>query len=258
MTDVAPLDEARLLAECRREEAVPFSGWDFAYLNHRWREEPPTWSYEELARSLLGKSRAALDLGTGGGERLAALAEAFPPRVAATEGHPPNLALARQALTPHGVEVFATGASTALPFPDASFDLVLDRHTAFDAAEVARVLTTGGVFLTQQVDGHSLSDLMAFFGVQPQFPEITLEPLREQLVRAGFMVELALNYRGHSVFDDVGAIVYYLKAVPWTVPGFSVERHRDALLALEARRAAGQRLAFDFGRFVIQARRPVP
>ncbi len=258
MTDVAPLGEAGLLAAWRREEAVPFSGWDFAYLKHRWREEPPPWSYEELARSLLGKSRAALDLGTGGGERLAALAGAFPPRVAATEGYAPNVAHARQRLSPLGVEVSSTGESATLPFADASFDLVLDRHTAFEAAEVARVLTPGGVFLTQQVDGHSLRDLMAFFRVQPQFPDITLEPLREQLVRAGFTIELALNYSGHSVFDDVGAIVYYLKAVPWTVPGFSVERHRDALLALEARRTARQGLAFNFGRFVIQARRLVP
>ena len=32
MTDAAPPDEAGLLAEWQREEAVPFSGWDFAYL----------------------------------------------------------------------------------------------------------------------------------------------------------------------------------------------------------------------------------
>jgi len=32
------------------------------------------------------------------------------------------------------------GNGTALPFPDRSFDLVLNRHTAYNANEVARAL----------------------------------------------------------------------------------------------------------------------
>lgn len=33
-------------------------------------------------------------------------------------------------------------------------------------------------------------------------------------------------------FFDVGAIVYYLKAVPWQVPDFSVEKYFDKLLEI--------------------------
>lgn len=35
-------------------------------------------------------------------------------------------------------------------------------------------------------------------------------------------------------FNDVGALVYYLRAVPWTGPGFSVAKYKDELIALQA------------------------
>ncbi|CAM3261815.1 hypothetical protein OCAE111667_00205 [Occultella aeris] len=41
--------------------------------------------------------------------------------------------------------------ATRLPLPDATFAVVLDRHEAYDPAEVSRVLAPGGGFLTQQV-----------------------------------------------------------------------------------------------------------
>lgn len=49
--------------------------------------------------------------------------------------------------------------AAALPFRDASFDVVLDRHEAYDPSDVARVLASGGVFLTQQVHGRSYAEL---------------------------------------------------------------------------------------------------
>ena len=59
-----------------------------------------------------------LDLGTGGGERLLGLREYWPPRVAATEGYAPNLALATERLSDYGVEVKGAESdeSTVLPF----------------------------------------------------------------------------------------------------------------------------------------------
>ena len=36
-------------------------------------------------------------------------------------------------------------------------------------------------------------------------------------------------------FVDVGALVYYLRAVPWFVPGFSVATHQESLLRLQQR-----------------------
>ena len=35
-----------------------------------------------------------------------------------------------------------------------------------------------------------------------------------------------------TAFYDIGAVVYFLRLVPWIVPGFTVARHRDALRVL--------------------------
>lgn len=239
--------KAERLADWEREEREPFSGWDFSHLAGRWHEEHPPWSYDDIARSLLRRSGAVLDLGTGGGERLAAMADAFPARVVATEGHPPNVEIARRRLAPLGVEVVGTGTGTELPFPEGSFDLVLDRHTAFDAAEVARVLRPGGTFLTQQVDGRNFADLIERFGASPQFPDVTLDRLSEQLGHAGFTIEDARDHTLATRFDDVGALVYYLRAVPWTVPEFSVARYRRELLALRRSSMPGARCPLSRG-----------
>ena len=33
-------------------------------------------------------------------------------------------------------------------------------------------------------------------------------------------------------FDDIAAVVFYLKAVSWSIPGYSLEKYRDRLRAL--------------------------
>ena len=83
------------LAAWRAEEQAPFSGWDFSHIHDRWTEEHPPWSYEDLAREALYGARSAVDLGTGGGERLSTLADVFPKRMFATEAYPPNAKIAR-------------------------------------------------------------------------------------------------------------------------------------------------------------------
>ena len=45
-----------------------------------------------------------------------------------------------------------------MPFADGRFEVVLNRHEAYDAAEVRRVLSHGDRFLTQQVDGRDFAD----------------------------------------------------------------------------------------------------
>ncbi len=164
------------------ESAHPFSGWDFSYLDGRRTEAVPPWSYTDLARSLMPAATSLLDLGTGGGERLLAFKDSFPSHTVVTEGYPPNLALARKRLNPLGVAVFDSSGSLSelLPFADASFDLVLDRHTAYNAVEVARALRPDGVFLTQQVDGRQ-TDLQVAFDTHAQWPSYTLDFMLQQL-----------------------------------------------------------------------------
>jgi SAM-dependent methyltransferase len=253
------MGEADLIAAWSREESQPFTGWDFGYLRRRYSEEKPPWSYEDLAREVLRKSRSAVDLGTGGGEVLSTLADTFPGRMVATEAYPPNWTIARDRLAGSGAHVVAYAAdepSSVLPFRDVSFDAVLDRHEAYDPREVARVLAPGGVFLTQQVDGRSHSDLLAWFGTAPHWPDVTLDRLAADLGRAGLDIELSRSWWGSISFADVGALVYYLRAIPWEVPDFSVGRFTPELLGLQRRLESTGSLRFSEGRFVIRARKP--
>jgi len=119
-----------------------------------------------------------------------------------------------------------------LAFRDAGFDLVLNRHEAFVAAEVRRVLRDGGVFLTQQAGSgarrfHELLRLEP-----PPDDDFHLDLAVEQLERVGMRVEGSGVGLATTEFADIGALSWYLSNVPWAVRGFSIERHRDALLQL--------------------------
>jgi SAM-dependent methyltransferase len=195
---------------------------------------------------------------TGGGERILALREYWPAKVVVTEGYAPNVALASERLTPLGVTVVKDNSSTVapMPFADDEFDLVLNRHGAFNANEVARILAPGGIFLTQQVHGLFAYDLLEHFGASPQWPDATYEDAIMRLAAAGMELLQGEDWRGKLVFKDVGALVYYLKAIPWMVPNFSVERHYARLLLLQERLEAEGELAFANLHYWVEARQP--
>ena len=258
MTQKQHLSKSELIAAWQDEEHRPFTGWDFSYLADRWIEETPPWSYLDMVQKLMASAQSVLDLGTGGGEKLLSFKDIFPPRVAATEGYLPNLRLAQARLEPLGVEVVESDGSMSeeLPFADASFDLIIDRHTGFNIAEVERVLTPGGIFLTQQVDGRNLRDLSAAFDCEQPWTFFTLDFVLAKIKETNLVVKLAQEWRGKLTFKDVGAMVYYLKAVPWTVADFSVERNLDHLLALQTHLEQEGELAFVQRMMVVKVRKP--
>jgi SAM-dependent methyltransferase len=242
-----------LLEEWRARYAEPTSGWDFSSIDAVVDGEPP-WSYDALARRVLAGATSALDLGTGGGELLLTLRDALPADTVATEGWPPNFPVATEALAPHGIDVVAYDAEQdeRMPFGDARFDVVLDRHEAYVTAEVFRVLRPGGVFLTQQVDGRDFAESRELFGGSVAYPHITLEHLRAEAEAAGFVVEEDGDWTGTMRFPDVASFVSYLRIVPWEVPeDFSVDRYADVLLRLTP-----EDLVFTQSRFVMVCRRP--
>ena len=142
-----------------------------------------------------------------------------------------------------------------MPFESGEFDLVLNRHSGLNCAEVARILAPGGTFLTQQVHGLWAQDLLAAFGTTPQWPDATPEYYLPRLEAAGLSVETAEEWLGKLTFHDIGAVVYYLKAVPWLVPGFSVDTHTDNLMRLQERLQREGELVFEARKFLIQARK---
>ena len=250
-------NQSKLIKFWHKEEQQPFTGWNFTYLNNRMIEERPHWSYPSLATALLHNSAALLELGTGGGERMLQLKAHWPEKVVVTEEHPPNFKLAQERLAPLGANVVNVRLteSDPLPFNDHEFDLVLNRHSAFNPAEVARVLAPQGTFLTQQVHGLWAHDLLAAFEAKPPWPHATPDHYVAKLEASGLVIETAEEWQGKLAFTDVGAIVYYLKAVPWLVPSFSVETHIDSLLRLQTQLDNGQPLAFEAMNYLIKVNR---
>jgi SAM-dependent methyltransferase len=246
-----------LIEKWKREEQEPFSGWDFSHLDDRMIEEQAPWSYTTRASELMRQIHSVIDLGTGGGERFLKLQNFWPAKVVVTEDYPPNVQLATERLSPYGVRVVDVPLlyEGSLPFEDGEFDLVLNRHSGFNPREVARILSPGGTFLTQQIHGLWAEDLLAVFGASPQWPDATPEKYIPALEKAGLTIIQSREWSGKLAFTDVGAIVYYLKAVPWLVPGFSVEKHSQNLLALQQRLESGGGLAFAARKYLLEARK---
>jgi len=253
------MDESELVETWICEEQQPFHGWDFSYLEGRMIEEQPPWTYLGRAAELMIRAFSVIDMGTGGGERFLTLRECWPDKLVVTEDYPPNVKMAHERLAPFGVQVVDVPLLNDGPMPFASgeFDLVLNRHSGFNAREVARILAPGGSFLTQQIHGAWAHDLLAAFGAEPQWPDATPETYVPRLQAAGLTIIDAQDWSGQLSFTEVGAIVYYLKAVPWLVPGFSVATHTGQLLALQARLERGESLSYLARKYLIEARKGV-
>ncbi|MEE8043122.1 MAG: methyltransferase domain-containing protein [Pseudomonadales bacterium] len=245
------------IAAWHYEERQPFIGWDFSYLDGRKLEEEPPWSYSGRATELMAQSSSVLDMGTGGGERLLEMRESWPPKVVVTEGHPPNVEIAKERLEPLGVAVVPLSLTRdgAMPFADQEFDLMINRHAAFNCREVARTLARGGTFLTQQVHGLWAKDLFDAFDAVPQWPDSTPQYYVPRLEAAEMHVVTVEEWRGKLAFVDVGALVYFLKAVPWIVPDFSVDAYVDYLFALQRRLERNGELAFEARTYLIEAQK---
>ena len=236
---------------------MPVEGWDFSWFDGRATEERPSWGYAQMMAERMAHARAALDIQTGGGEVLAGIPHP-PPILAATESWPPNLRIARENLAPLGATVIEAADDADLPFAPESFDLVVCRHpTEVRWAEIARVLRPGGTYLSQQVGAGSNRELTEFMmGPQPVRPGSSAAGLRARPRGRAWSSLTCAKRRCATVFNDIAAVVYFLRKVLWTVPGFTVEGYRDQLRLLHAKIQAEGPFVAHAQRFLIEARKP--
>lgn len=242
-------------------EAAPVEGWDFSWFEGRASEERPSWGYARLAGQRVEAADAVLEVETGGGEVFAEVlsrAGRLPGRLEATEGWPPNLAIARRNLAPFGVRVLQVGDADPLPQADGSFDLVVSRHPNLTVwAEIARVLAPGGIYLSQQVGPDPNRELYEFLmGPQPLADTRSPFKARQRAAAAGLVVTDLRSERPRTSFNDIGAVVHFLRKVPWTVPGFSVEAYRDRLADLHDKILEDGPFVAHAPRFLIEATKP--
>ena len=249
----AKRDFNRLVGEA---DQLNFEGWDFSSIAGRWREQPPFWDYRQIVSTYLPQADSLLDMGTGGGEFLASL-PALPPHTCATENYPPNVPVARKRLEPLGVQVTSFATDQNLPFADAEFALVINRHESYDPVEVRRILRPGGIFITQQVGGRdNLALNQHLLGhAEAVYEEWYLANAVAELEAVGFTIYKAEEDFPPTQFYDIGAVIFYLQAIPWQIPGFCVEAYREQLFALHKHILDAGALTATSHRFLIIARR---
>jgi len=270
----------RLISEALQ---ASFSGWDFSWLEGRQVRIPDPrgdidMDYEGRARACVASAHAVLDLGTGGGEVLSRLAP-FHKVAVATEAYPPNVTEAARRLTPLGVQVIWTDPACSdsrgpqpqgqwphrrLPFADDTFDLVLARSTSFCPREVYRILKPGGTLLTVQggtqkdgpdKDGPGLVDLLE--GTPPEWTQPGYGwDIDATLDEAGFVTSEKIERRVTTIYRDIGAVVYFLQAVPWVIIDFEVNRYRERLYKLHQRIQATGGFTSSGSERLIEVRKP--
>ncbi len=237
--------------------AAPVEGWDFSWFEGRATEERPPWGYARRMGERMARAEAALDIETGGGEVLATVARP-PALLVATEGWWPNVGGARRRLQPLGARVVAVADAPVLPFVASSFDLVVSRHpTVVLWGEIARVLRPGGTYLSQLIGAGTNRELTDFMmGPQPVDQSRSAARARAGAESAGLEV---IDLRAAALrveFFDVGAVVHFLRKVPWTVPGFTTEAYADALRRLHRRIEREGPFVSTAQRLLVEAHRP--
>ncbi|MBN2228385.1 MAG: class I SAM-dependent methyltransferase [Candidatus Thorarchaeota archaeon] len=198
------------------------------------QSEPLPWNYVSIILPYIRRTDSLLDMGTGGGELLSLL-QPLPKHTCATEAYAPNVPIAKKRLEPLGVHIFKIEEEKeTLPFRENTFELVINRHEFYDPLEVWRILEPSGHFITQQVGEQNDLAINKLLGNnspindQPWNAAYASRELEEQ----GFHVLSKMEAFPRTRFYDVGALVFYLKAIPWTVEDFTVESYNDVLLQI--------------------------
>jgi len=121
------------------------------------------------------------------------------------------------------------------------------------------VLKSGGTLLTSQAGtgkyGPELVDLLE--GTPPEWslPENRWD-IDATFDEAGFLTIEKLESRGSSTYRDIGAVVYHLKAVPWAITDFDVDRYRERLYKLHLYMKAEGGLTTVGVHRIIEVRKP--
>lgn len=220
------MNKKQLLEQWLKEEKLAhIHGWDFSHIKGKYLEENDLpWDYSQIIHNYLLSQMKLLDIDTGGGEFLLSLGHPLC-HISATEAYPPNVKLCKEKLPALGVDFREANGLTQLPFSDAAFDLVINRHGDFNAKEIRRVLKPKGLFITEQVGAENDRELVSLLlGNTPPlpFPNQYLNIIRRQFEELGFSILESYEAYRPIKFWDIGALVWFAHIIEWEFPGFDV------------------------------------
>lgn len=210
------------------------NGWDFSKL--RVTETGPRTNYVKIVLSHLNKQKTLLDIGTGGGEKLATHAPRVRYAVAIDNGrnmvetakrnfHKNRLGNAHMILCD----------SAKLPLVQASFEVVTDRHAPFKAQEIARVLKNGGVFITQQVSEGDKQNIKRIFRRGQDYgkkPGTKKRRYIRELKHAGLRIIKACTINTTEYYKTMKDIIFLIANTPM-IPDFNIEKEQSKLAEIE-------------------------
>lgn len=252
------MTQEELIKSWKEEEKIAhIKGWDFSHLEGRMRsDEDLPWDYEKMVRRYLKDDMFLLDFDTGGGEFLLSLGHPYD-KTAATEGYPPNVEYCRKTLTPLGIDLKECSDPSDIPFEDATFDIVINRHGSFDPKEIKRLLKPGGFFVTQQVGDRNDRELveMVLPDAEVPFKDQNLKVQKKAFEDEGFEILAADECFRPICFYDVGAFVWFARIIEWEYPDFSVDRCLDQLLKMQEKIEADGVVEGHIHRYMIAARK---
>ncbi|WP_020620899.1 class I SAM-dependent methyltransferase [Paenibacillus daejeonensis] len=200
------------------------NGWDFSQI--KCVTEGEAW---EMYREVAGQCTPAsllLDIGTGGGEAVLSIADSVRLLVGVDRSAAMIETAQRNAVRAgHAHARFLHMEADHLAFPDAFFDVVSSRHSEWHAGEIARVLASGGTFITQQVSEGDKSNLKEAFGrgqawgVPPG--ELQARYVAE-LRAAGFRDIRTFEFSITEYYETAEDLIFLLKHTP-IIPNFGRE-----------------------------------
>jgi SAM-dependent methyltransferase len=206
----------------------PRRGWDLSRV--RLLRDTTPWDYSDVVCRYLKSTSRVLDVGTGSGESLLAMARHFG-KGTGVDVSADMIAMARENLLPGLASriAFKVTAADHLEEPDCAYDSVLCRHAPVNPAEVVRVLRPEGYFITQQIGARNTRNIGDIFGctamgTYASDPDQTPDALARAFEAHGCDVIARGVYDVRCWLRDIESLLFWLQAVPMP-HDFSIERH---------------------------------
>ena len=231
------MDKNKLKEEWLKEEKMAhIHGWDFSHIYGRYSEEENLpWDFRTVINKYLKNNMKLLDMETGGGEFLLSLNH---PKhnTSAIEGYQPNVELCKKVLLPLGIDFKEADGDEKLPFENEYFDIITNRHGAYNVTELKRVLKEDGIFITQQVGAENDRELVEM--LLPKYKDLPyaehyLNIKQQEISEQGFEILESGETFQPIKFFDTGALVWFAKIIEWEFPNFSVESHLENLYKVQ-------------------------
>jgi SAM-dependent methyltransferase len=222
--------------------------------------EPVPWDYAEVVARFMRPADAVLDIGTGGGERLLALAERCRSAVG-VDPDPEMIRVARANAENAPNVAFEPGSAERLgSLGGRRFDLVLTRHAPVCVPELDRVTKPGGYFICQGIGVRNMENIRQAF--ETGSGTRSAEERRSQLAefsQRGWRLVANAEYDVRYWVHDIASLIFWFKAIAGAneVPSdFDVAAHHEVINTLIRRFGTPRGLATNEHRTLLVVRKP--